>query len=70
LKKQAKQTAKDARKAAWDALKGSIKKYTESALDLIAQVEMVSSQTEEIKSVKKQLLSSQGIFAKRYSPSY
>jgi pyruvate/2-oxoglutarate/acetoin dehydrogenase E1 component/TPP-dependent pyruvate/acetoin dehydrogenase alpha subunit len=64
IEKQAKQTAKDARKAAWDALKGSIKKYTESALDLIAQVEMVSSQTEEIKSVKKQLLSSQGILRK------
>jgi pyruvate/2-oxoglutarate/acetoin dehydrogenase E1 component/TPP-dependent pyruvate/acetoin dehydrogenase alpha subunit len=64
IEKRAKQTAKDARKAAWDALKGSMKKYTESALDLIAQVEMVSSQTEKIKSVKKQLLSSQGILRK------
>ncbi|MFT6202581.1 MAG: pyruvate/2-oxoglutarate/acetoin dehydrogenase E1 component/TPP-dependent pyruvate [Spirosomataceae bacterium] len=64
IEKRAKQTAKDARKAAWDALKVSVKEETESALDLIAQVEMASSQPEKIKSVKKQLQSSQGILRK------
>lgn len=64
IEKQAKQTAKDARQAAWDALKNSVKVITSEALELIQLAEEQSSQSVKIAELEKQLQRSQGILLK------
>lgn len=60
IEKQAKQTAKDARQSAWNALKTSIKVVTDSALQLISEAEHNSIHTDKIRAIKQELLSTQG----------
>lgn len=64
IEKRAKQTAKDARTSAWNALKTSLKVETASAFELIEKVEKASQQPEKVKAVRKQLQTSQGILRK------
>ncbi|UII30215.1 transketolase [Fulvivirga ulvae] len=55
IEEQAKQTAKDAKNAAWKAFIASIKEDEKSALDLLGQAQEQSSHAEAIKSIKSNL---------------